>query len=138
MQLTVKRVSKKIHICVVGLFGASSKYMNNCILIPSFNKLLPTSYISCEIDYKYIYVCRKSRKYSLLCYDIYIGNPLECSIFNGNLPWFYTTAKWYYAQQEKTGWHFLIYFHEYTVGANHSIATRQQSSINEIRFWILC
>ena len=35
MRLTVKRVSKKIHICVVGLFGASSKYMNNCILIPS-------------------------------------------------------------------------------------------------------
>ena len=78
----------------------------------SFNKLMLEFYISCEIqlDYKYIYVCRKRRKYSLLRYDIYIGNPLEGSVFNGNLPWFYTApAKWYYAQPEKQTDTFYIF-----------------------------
>ena len=71
-----------------------SQYRERLLNMKCIVGIFPFSW---DANWLYIYVCRKSRKYSLLCSDIYIGNPLQCSVFNGNLPWFYTSsAKWYY------------------------------------------
>ena len=71
-----------------------SQYKERLLNMKCIVGIFPFSW---DANWLYIYVCRKSRKYSLLCSDIYIGNPLQCSVFNGNLPWFYaSSAKWYY------------------------------------------